>query len=68
VLHILLELDKYQSDNAWYTWILELTVITPLRHGYAADRLGTTEICFYVSLECRATERQLVQEGTSRDK
>jgi len=69
MLHILLELDKYQSDNAWYTWILELIVITPLHLGFAAHRLGTAVLdWFYVSLKCRATERQLLQEGTSWDK
>jgi hypothetical protein len=44
MLHIVLELDKYQSDNAWCTWILGLTVKTPLLRGFAAHRLGTTEL------------------------
>jgi hypothetical protein len=69
MLHIFLELDKYQNDNAWYTWILGPTVITLLHHGFAAHRLGTAMLdMFYVSLECRATEQQLLQEGTSWDK
>jgi len=48
MLHILLELDKYQSDNAWYIWILGLTLITPLHHGFAAHRLGTAELDMFL--------------------
>jgi len=48
MLHILLELDQYQSRNAWYTRILELTVITPLHHGFAGHRLGTTELDMFL--------------------
>jgi len=60
MLRILLQLYKYQSDNALYTWILGLTVITPLHHGFVVHRLGTAELDMFLCVTRMSRNRAAI--------